>query len=160
MTAKMRIRELAITVGHGLTAYIAVHDAIFRDASTWRSALKNLFGRGVPMSKLLGDADRLLPLWSTIYQKVESFRHASYSALSTDERRYFDMLARYVASLNKTVMALVDRQHLLNEGSKGMADNPMTWETFQQKERAYQAAIEEYKAVGQELNASAPIIFD
>lgn len=159
MNHRAEIQDLATTVGHGLTAYVAVHDAIFHDASTFRSVLKNLFGRGVPMSALLADTERLLPMWSTIHQKVESFRQASYSALSEDERRYFDMLAHYVEAVSRTVDALAERQRLLNEGSKGGARNPMTWEAFQQKERAYQTAVKEYMAIGQELNDAAPAIF-
>lgn len=159
MDRRAEIRDLASNVGHGLTAYIEVHDAIFRDASAFRSVLKNLFGRGVPMSKLVEDAEGLRPLWSTIHQKMESFRTASYSALSKDERRYFDMLGRYVDAVSRTVTALIERQRLLNEGSKGGAKNPMTWKAFQQKERAYQTAVKEYMAIGQELNDAAPVIF-
>lgn len=98
-TNRGQIRELASSVGSGLNAYIEVHDAIFRDASTFKSLLKNLFGRGVPMSRLLDDAEGLLPFWTTMRHRLESFRQESYAALSRDERRYFDLLARYVEAL-------------------------------------------------------------
>ena len=107
------------------------------------------------MSKLLEDSEGLLPLWDAIHQKMEVFRQSAYSSLSRDERYYFDILSRYVAAVRKTVNALVDRQRLMNEKSKG---GTMTWEAFQQKERSYQIAVQEYTAIGQELNDASPII--
>ncbi|MGB8951372.1 MAG: hypothetical protein WCC06_01710 [Candidatus Aminicenantales bacterium] len=159
MNYRDEIKDLAMTVNGGLTVYIAIHNAIFRDAATFKSFLKNFFGWGVPMSKLLEDSEGLLPLWDTIHQKMEVFRQSAYSSLSKDEKHYFDILSRYVDAVRKTVTALIDRQRLLNEGSKGGSRNPMTWEAFQQKERSYQMAVQEYIAIGQELNDAAPIIF-
>lgn len=155
-----QVRELARSVGTGLNAYIEVHDAIFRDAQTFGSVLRNLFGRGVPMSKLLADAEGLLPFWSTMHQRLQDFRQASYPDLSADERRYFDLLSHYVEALQKTVAALIGRQRLLKEGSKGRRENPMTWDAFQENERAYQMAVQEYMTIGARLNEAAPIIFE
>jgi hypothetical protein len=151
-THRHEIRELATAVGSGLSAYIAVHDQIFQDASTFKSVVKNIFGRGVPMSKLLQDAEALLPLWTSIRTRMQSFRQRSYAALSTDERHYFDLLSRYVDALIATVTTLADRQRLLSEGSKGGTKDPMTWQAFQEKERAYQISVQQYMAVGRELN--------
>lgn len=159
MNHRDQIKDLAMTVNGGLTAYIAIHDAIFEEAASVKSFLKNLVGRGVPMSKLLEESERLVPLWEGIHQKIEVFRHSTCSSLSKDERYYFDILTRYVDAIRKTVAALVDRQRLMNEGSKGGSNNPMTWEASRQKESVYQMAVQEYMAVGQELNAAAPIIF-
>lgn len=156
MDHRDEIKDLAMTVNDGLTVYIAIHNAIFRDAATFKSFMKNLFGWGVPMSKLLEDSEGLLPLWETIHQKMEVFRQSAYSSLSKDEKHYFDILSRYVAAVRKTVAALVDRQRLMNQRSKG---GTMTWEAFQQKEMAYQMAVQEYLSIGQELNAATPIIF-
>ena len=157
---KDEIKDLAMTVNGGLTVYVAIHNAIFRDAATFKSFLKNLFGRGAPMSKLLEDSEGLMPLWDTIHQKMEVFRQSNYSFLSKDEKHYFDILSRYVDAVRRTIAALVDRQRLLNEGSKGESRNPMTWGAFQQKEGSYQIAVQKYMAIGQELNDSSYIIFD
>ncbi len=159
MSHKDQIKNLAMTVDGGLTVYIAVHNTIFQDAATFKSFLKNLLGRGVPMSKLLEDSEKLLPLWDAIQQKIEAFRQSTHSSLSEDEAYYFDILTRYAAAVQETVIALVDRQRLLNEGSVGGLQNPMTWESCQQKEKAYQMAVQEYMTIGEELNAAAPIIF-
>jgi hypothetical protein len=154
-----QIKDLAMTVNGGLTAYIAIHDAIFEEAATVKSFLRKLSGRAVPISKLLEDSERLVPLWEAIYQEIDAFRHSAYSSLSKDEKYYFDILKRYVDAIRKTVTALVDRQRLMNEGSKAGSSNRMTWEACQQKESVYQMAVQEYMEVGQELNAAAPIIF-
>lgn len=154
------IRELATAVGGGLSAYIAVHDTVFQDASTLKSVLKNLFGRGVPMANLLHDAEALLPFWASTQDRTQAFRQRSYAVMSRDEQHYFDLLSRYVDALTATVAALVDRQRLLNEGSKGGTNNPMTWQAFQETDRAYQIAVQRYIAIGGELNDAAPIIFE
>ena len=159
MNNRDQIKDLAMTVNSGLTVYIAIHNAIFRDGATFKSFVKNLFGQGVPMSKLLQDSEGLLPLWDAIHQKIEAFRQSAYLSLSKDERCYFDILSRYVVALRKTVAALVDRQRLMNEGTQGGPNNSMSWEAYQQKEKIYQTAVEEYMAIGQELNAAAPIVF-
>jgi hypothetical protein len=126
MNHRDEIKDLAQTVNDGLTVYIAIHNAIFREAATFKSFLKNLFGWGVPMSKLHAESEELLPLWDTIHQKMEVFRQSAYSSLSKDEKHYFDILSRYVDAIRKTVTALIDRQRLMNEGSKGGPRNPMT----------------------------------
>jgi hypothetical protein len=159
MSHRDQIKELALAVNDALSAYIAVHDAIFREAATFKSFLKNLVGRGVPMSKLVEDSEGLVPLWDGIRQKIVAFHRSSYSLLSEDERSYFDILSRYVDAVCDTVMALVDRQRLLSQGSMGGPGNPMTLEALQQKQKAYEHFIRRYMEVGDELTAAGPIIF-
>ena len=146
-------------MNNALSAYIAVHDAIFREAATFKSFLKNLLGRGVPMSKLLEESEGLVPLWDGIHQKIVAFHRSSYPLLSEDERSYFDILSRYVDAVCDTVRALVDRQRLLSQGGIGGPRSPMTMEALQQKQRSYEHFIRRYIEVGDELTAAGPIIF-
>ena len=146
-------------VGDGLSVYIAVHDAIFRDAASLTSLFKNLLGRGVPMGELLERAESLVPMWDRIGAKVETFRIDYGSYLSDEEEAYFDILARYVNALRKTVAALVARQELAFEGSNGGPKNPMTWAAYKNLDADYETAVEAYSAIGRELSASAPTIF-
>jgi hypothetical protein len=128
---------------------------------TFKTLLKNLLGRGVPMASLLQESEQLVPLWTAILTDLSTFRNNRYSLLDRNERTYFDLLWTYAHSVRKTVDALVERQRLLNEGSKGgAARKPMTWEGFQEKERVYKAAVEEYRAIGRQLNDSASLVFD
>lgn len=159
MSRRDEIKELALAVNDALNAYIAIHDAIFREAATFKSFLKNMLGLGVSMSRLLEESEGLAPLWDVIHQKIVAFRRSSYSLLSEDERSYFDILSRYVEAVCETVTALVDRQRLLNQGSMGGPHNPMTWEALQHKERIYNESVRRYMTIGQELTAAGPIIF-
>jgi hypothetical protein len=142
-----------------LNAYVAVHDAIFSDAATFKSFVKNILGRGVPMSVLLEKAERLVPVWDAIRIEARDFRQSTYTSLAHEERRYFDILSQYIDALCDTVRALVARQQLLNQGAMGGSRNSMTWNALQEKQRTYEESIHRYMAIGQELNAAAPVIF-
>ena len=160
MNYKDQIKDLAMKVNTALTEYVAVHNTIFQETATLNSLLRNVAGKGVTMSDLLEHSERLVPVWDDIEETMAAFRYVATPHWSNDEKRYFDILSRYASALRKTVDALVDRQRLMYEGSKGGRNNAMTWEAYQEKEKAYQLRIQEYTAIGQELNAAAPIVFD
>jgi len=160
MSQRERLRELALTVNQGLTAYIAVHNEVFEEAATVKSLFKNLSGSGVPMSKLLEDSEALVPLWDGISEELEDFKSTYYLVLSEDESGFFDVLSRYVEALQKTVIALVERQRLMNEGAKGGRNNPMTWGAYQEIEALYRQSVDGYMTIGEALNEIRPLIFD
>ncbi len=154
MSNRDEIRRLALAVSNGLNEYIEVHNKIFQESATFKSVVKNLFGRGASMPQLLDDSERLVPPWAAIYEDLEAFRRMSYLSLVPDQRSYFDLLSRYAMAIKETVHALVERQRLLNDGGR------LTLESFQEKEQLYRSAVAQYVLIGQELNAAAPIIFD
>jgi len=154
-----QIKNLSFVVNDGLTAYITIHDKIFKEAATLKSFLKNIFGLAVPMSQLLQDAETLIPIWDGITGKIESFRRDAYPSINEDERFYFEILNRYAEAVNETVSALVERQRLLNERSKGGRNNPVNWNVYQDAERKYQSAVQKYMAIGQELNNASHMVF-
>jgi len=146
-------------VNDGLTAYITIHDKIFKEAATFKSFLRNIFGSAVPMSQLLRDAETLIPLWNGITEKIVLFGREASSSMDEDERCYFEILNRYAQAVNETVIALVERQRFLNERSKGGHDNPVNWKIYQDTEKTYQSAIQKYMAIGQELNNAGHLVF-
>ena len=153
------IVNLEIFVNDALGAYIEIHNVIFRDAYTHWSFLKNVFGRGVPMARLLAESERLLPLWDDVYDQTVTLRQSSYSSFSGEEQRLFDLLSRYVDAVRFTVMGLVDRQRLMDQGAKSASW--VTWKNckaLQQKEMIYKKAIEHYMAIGGELNAASRML--
>lgn len=160
MTTKEEVAQLAHYVGQGLDSYIQVHDRVFEEASTLRSVFKNLRGRAVPMPVLLSESEALVPMWVAIRRKVEEYRASVDGALMPNERRYLNLLADYVEAVERTIEALVARQKLLAQGSRGGRNNPMTWEAFRLAECRYQEAIAGYKAIGARLNNAAPLAFD
>ena len=143
----------------GLTAYITIHDRISKEAATFKSILKNIFGRAVPMSQLLQDAESLIPIWNGITEKIALFSNEAYSFMNDDEKCYFDILNRYAQAVNKTVVALVARQKMLNDRSKGSEKNPVNLSVYQEVEKTYQIAIEKYMEIGQELNNASHLVF-
>lgn len=157
---KDKLIELALLVKDGLDSYIKVHNNIFHEAATFKSLIKNIFGKGVPMESLCNEAEELIPLWDSIYLKVNSFKTSSYSNLTDKEKYYVDVLTKYVDALKKTVFTLVERQRLWGQGSKSFKNNPMTWEAYKKKENEYKRSVEEYMHVGQELNDANSIIFN
>lgn len=156
MQHKDQIKDLAVMVNEGLTIYITLHNKILKESGTFRSFLRNLFGCGTPMSSFLEESENLMFIWGGIHYKVEEYRLSAYSLLLKDEKRYFDILSRYVAALRRTVTALVDRQRLINGGIKELRNNPMTWKAQKQKESVYRTAIEEYSAIGKEIKCNGP----
>ena len=102
----------------GLSAYITIHDKIFKEAATFKSFLQNICGRAVPMSQLLQDAEPLIPLWNGITEKIVSFGRDVNFNLDENERYYFEILSRYEQAVNETVVVLIKRQKLLNDRSK------------------------------------------
>jgi len=80
--------------------------------------------------------------------------------MDEDERCYFDVLNRYAQALNETVVALVERQKLLNDRSKGGQKNPVNWSVYQEAEKTYQFAIQKYMVIGQELNNASHLVFE
>lgn len=159
MNPQEHLRNLALTVNEGLTAYIAVHNLIFEDAASVKSLLKNLSGSGVPMSKLLEESEALVPLWDSIVDETGEFKATELRLLSKSQKEFFSILYRYVKAVQKTVAALVNRQRLMVEGAKGAQNNPMSWKAFQEKEALYQQAVNEYMAIGEELNEARHAIF-
>ena len=101
MDHREQLQDLAHTIGRGLTAYIDVHNRTFEEASTLKSVVRNIFGRGTPMSQLLREAERLQPLWGSIRQQLEEFRRASSASLTTHERHYLHLLASYADAVSK-----------------------------------------------------------
>jgi hypothetical protein len=153
-----QIRNLSLLVNDGLTAYITIHDKIFNEAATLKSVLKNILGRGVPMSQLLQEAESLIPIWNSITENIESFHRDIYPLISNPEKSYFDILKRYVVAVNETISLLIERQRLLYERSKGGWNNPVKWNAYQVAERKYQSSIQNYMAIGQDLNNASHMI--
>ena len=85
------------------------------------------------MSKLLHDAEALLPL-GLHRERMQAFRREVHAASLVRQisAAFFDLLSCYVDALSETVAVLVERQRLMNEGSNGGVNNPMTWQAFQE----------------------------
>lgn len=153
------LQDLASEVGQILSAYVAVHDRIFNEAASLKSVFKNLLGRGVPMSELQADAEALVPRVERVKTRVALFNAGAALELPPAARAYSELLSSYVEALARTVDALVARQRILSEGSRGGRGNPMTWDGFKAAEQDYDRAVKNYQMIGAQLNDSSSAIF-
>ena len=154
-----QIAELAWSVNRALTAYIEIHNTIFRASYSRWSFLKNVSGLGVPMATLLAESERLLPLWDDVYEQAATLRQSSYPSFSKGEQIYFDLMSQYVDAVRFTIVALVDRQRLMDQGAKGAPWwTWKSWKALQQKDRVYRQSIDHYVEIGGKLNAASRIL--
>ncbi|NHZ84851.1 MAG: hypothetical protein GWP19_03105 [Planctomycetia bacterium] len=157
---KEHIQNFAWEINNGLTAYIEIHNKIFREAGTFKSLVKNIFGKPVSMSELLNDAKSLILMWNNIVEKITIFSNESYSLMDENEKLYFDILEKYAKALSETVAVLTERQKLLNKRSKVGQVNKVNWQTFKEIDYKYESSIREYKLYGKELNELNHLIFE
>lgn len=156
---KAQIIELAWIVHDGLNNYIQVHNKIYKNSATFFSLMKDLFGFVVPMSDLLLWSEALIPEWESIQLKLENFKSVSYTNLSQDEQKYIDLLSQFVNALQLTVISLVERQRLMERGSRSFMKNRISWRDFKEKDNAYKNSIIAYTVIGYHLNESDRIVF-
>jgi hypothetical protein len=158
MTEKEKLKELAIEVNEFLNEYIKIHDVIHREAESFLSVIKNIFGQGVPMSKLLDYAKSLSPKSEAVKARLVSFKLDSYAKLTNDEKFYFDTLLNYYTSLERTVNCLIQKQILMDIKSNDPL-NKISLKEFKIKDNEYKSLINQYLIIGDQLNNSSHIIF-
>ena len=141
MEITRQIQQLALLINEELSNYIKVHDLIRSESETFKSTIKNLFGFGTPMSKLLQEAEALIPVWDSIESKLNNFKALEYSLLSEDQKHYVNLLSRFVTALKKTVSCLVSKQKLLAEGVDKFGS--ITMKEQQKRRSEYENSIEE-----------------
>lgn len=156
---KEEIKILALEVHKELIAYIKVHDYIRKEGASFISTIKNMLGFGVPMSKLLEDSEKLIPVWNKLSDNVEAFRNKVNDTIKEDEMLYLNILCKYVKAVKETVFALVKRQKILNEQSKRVISKPNLLGSYMQSQNEYERLIKQYTAIGQELMDNSIIIF-
>lgn len=143
-----QLKVLGAMVHQGIQAYANIHRYIEKQGATAKSALKNLFGRGVPMSQLLEAAETLEPIWAEIQSSLIEFENQDRLLLDRDEQRYFDLLKEYVKRVELAIDALIERQRLL-------AHPPVKWDSHQSASQKYSAAMNAFMAVEEQMNQAS-----
>jgi hypothetical protein len=157
MDSLKQLKELSVMVNQELSNYIKVHDWIHSECETFKSSIKNLLGFGIPMDRLLKEAENLIPEWESLNRKMGEYKIREYDNLSDEERHFFNLLSEFVIALNKTVICLVARQKILAKGVNKFRS--LTWNEHQRRRAAYEDAIDEYLAIGQRLNEIKHLVF-
>lgn len=143
------LQALAFAVHQGINQYAAVHKKITDEGATLKSAIKNMFRRGTPMSELVRDAEVLSELWYRIFIRAQEVSNHCLFDLNDEEQRYLDALLRYIAAAQEAVAALVARQRIL-------ADPPVSWQAFQTAASNYDAALNKLVILEDGVNELRP----
>ena len=143
-----QLGALGYSVNQGIQVYAGVHKYIEQEGASAKSAFKNLFGKGVPMSQLLEAAEGLVPIWVDIQSKLFSFESQTFMLLDSDEQRYLDLMNEYVKKVRVAIDALVRRQRLL-------AEPPVKWSSHQAASQEYQSAMAAFIEAEERMNQAS-----
>lgn len=143
------LKMVAFHVHQGIQKYAATYQRITKEGASAKSVMKNLFGRGVPMSELLSDAEGLVPVWSSLDNELRYFTLRTQGEIDYDERVYVDVLRQYVDVILEAVHALVDRQRIL-------AKPPVQWSAHQAASAKFEWALNQHVALENKLNSVRP----
>jgi len=143
-----QLGALGYSVNQGIQAYAGVHKYIEEQGASAKSALKNLFGRGVPMSQLLEAAESLIPIWAEIQSNIDTLEAQDMHLLDQDEQHYLGLLKEYVKRVRSAIDALVARQRIL-------ANPPVKWDSHQAASQKYQAAMNSFMAIEEQMNQAS-----
>ena len=144
--------NLAKTVNVGLTNYITVHNIIFKESATFKSLIKNIFGKGVSGEQLLHYSENLLPEWNIIFDELAKFKNEKYEYLNEMEKIFFNTLLSYSESLKETINLLIKRQIFLYQKSINNYSEITSYGNYDDLHKEYELSILRYRKIGEKLN--------
>lgn len=153
MNNSFELINLAKTVNIGLTNYINVHNLIFKESATFKSLIKNIFGKGISGEQLLNYSENLLPEWNEIFEKLEKYKVDEYLNLNENEKNFFNTLFSYSESLKKTINLLIKRQIFLYQKSINNYSDITSYGNYDELHKEYELSILKYRKIGEKLNS-------
>lgn len=153
MNNSFELINLAKTVNIGLTNYINVHNLIFKESATFKSLIKNIFGKGISAEQLLNYSENLLPEWNEIFEKLEKYKADEYLNLNESEKKIFNTLFCYSESLKKTINLLIKRQIFLYQKSINNYSDITSYGNYDELHKEYELSILKYRKIGEKLNS-------
>lgn len=154
MNNSFELQDLAVKVNTGLRNYIAVHNLIFKESATFKSLIKNIFGKGISNEELLNYSENLLPEWNQIFEVLERYKVEKYINLNKTEADFFNTLYSYSEALKQTIELLIKRQIFLYQKSINNYKDVTSYGNYDELHREYQFSISKYMEKGQELNVA------
>ena len=148
--------ECAFLADDALKHYIAIHNRIFNEQATISSMFRNLFGRGTDFEELLREARNADQLWSKVEEHVASCFGTFRNDFEQTEQEFFAELIPYVKAVRQTTMLLCKRQEALFRKLKGVT---LSMSEYQQIERDYKTAVENYVRLGSSLQIRMEKLF-
>jgi hypothetical protein len=153
MNNSIELINLAKTVNIGLTNYINVHNLIFKESGTFKSLIKNIFGKGISGEQLLNYSENLLPEWNDIFEKLEKYKTDEYLNLNESEKIFFNTLFSYSESLKETINLLIKRQIFLYQKSINNYSDVTSYGNYDELHKEYELSILKYRKLGEKLNS-------
>lgn len=153
MNNSIELINLAKTVNIGLTNYINVHNLIFKESATFKSLIKNIFGKGISGEQLLNYSEHLLPEWNDIFEKLEKYKADEYLNLNESEKIFFNTLFSYSESLKETINLLIKRQIFLYQKSINNYSDVTSYGNYDELRKEYELSISKYRKLGEKLNS-------
>lgn len=153
MNKSFELINLATKVHIGLTNYINVHNLIFKESATFKSLIKNIFGKGISGEELLNYSENLLPEWNEIFEELEKYKREEYLNLNESEKKYFNTLFSYSKSLKETINLLIKRQIFLYQKSINNYKAITSYGNYDELHKEYELSISKYRTIGEKLNS-------
>jgi hypothetical protein len=153
MNNSIELLNLAKTVNIGLTNYINVHNLIFKESATFKSLIKNIFGKGISGEQLLNYSENLSPEWNEIFEELEKYKRDEYLNLNEIEKTFFNTLLSYSKSLRETINLLIKRQIFLYQKSINNYNDITSYGNYDELHKEYELSIIRYRKIGEKLNS-------
>lgn len=153
MNNSIELINLAKRVNIWLMNYINVHNLIFKESATFKSLIKNIFGKGISEEQLLNYSENLLPELNEIFEKLEKYKADEYLNLNENEKKFFNTLYSYSESLKETINLLVKRQIFLYQKSINNYRDVTSYVNYDGLHKEYELSISNYRKVGEKLNS-------
>lgn len=153
MNKSFELINLAKKAHIGLTNYINVRNLIFKESATFKSLIKNIFGKGISGEQLLNYSENLVPEWNEIFEELEKYKREEYLNLNESEKNYFNTLLSYSISLKETVNLLIKRQIFLYQKSINNYNDITSYGNYEELHNEYLLSITKYRKIGEKLNS-------
>jgi len=144
-----QLKVKALEVNELLGHYILLHDRRLKSSATFKSILKNLFGKPIDFWSLFSEASLISARFESKAEEINSLSVALQGSLNDIETRFLETMKEYVNALCHTLKAFVALTKAQHRASTGEL---MSWKDNQALELAYKQSVDRYMTIGERLN--------
>ncbi len=145
------LRQQALEIHDLLSAYINLHDVLFKKSGTFVSLFKK-----INFHDLFLKTDGLLSDFNEKKSDLDNLKAIFEGDIQDEYREYFFQMNSFFNSLYDTVVILRNRQYHLLRKSRG---EKLSFDEYMKIEKEYKHAIELYMKEGQKLNDINYLVF-
>ena len=145
MNNKEKLESIAFEINDLLTEYIAIHNKVLKEASSFLSLFKRVNFQG-----LCDDIKTILLKFNSKQKELGEFKSSLYDDLTQSQKDFFNCLTEYIDALAETVDALYKKVNLCYQRSQNKI--VLSFEELQGVDKHYQECVSKYSRIGQKLN--------